>query len=206
MYRISKALLTIGVCILMVVGFHGVGKAALIELSHFSSDTKIDPGLLSATLNFEVNGTELTLKVTNNSDFEIRQVYFNSKKDIGLSLTDQSPTSWNLDYNQSAAGFGRFDYALSTSPGNPETDSLIKPGNTVEFYFNIDENPTLAENFIAWSINPPGDTATLAAAHFIRGGYDDDSAFGAAVPIPPAALLLVSGLGFLAVMRKKERT
>jgi hypothetical protein len=164
--------------------------AAVVTLSQLSSD-ETDPALLQATLEFIVSGDTLVLTVSNDSAFQIHQVYFNASDNVaGLTLT--SPTSgWSLQTNKSADGFGQFDFALIGDNGIPKIGlQTILAGDSQVFTFDITpaNGATVTDMDFVLNLSsiPPGGTPSLAAAKFIRGPADD-SAFGAVIPLPPAA-------------------
>jgi len=110
----------------------GSGTAALgvvITLSEYSSNGT-DPALLSATLDFSVAGSTLTLEVTNDTvapnGYNINELYFNADGDVtGLSV-DRFPPGWSLVANSAADSFGTFDFGLIDGvDSHPET---IAPG------------------------------------------------------------------------------
>ena len=112
--------------------------ASIILLSTHSSD-ETDPALLSATLDFSVAGNTLTLAVTNDTlgenSFNINQLYFNGGGGVtGLAL-DSGPSGWGLEFDEHAAGFGTFGFALIGGVGrNVHT---VGPGEMVTFIFTI---------------------------------------------------------------------
>ena len=85
----------------------GVGTAATVQLSQFSSDST-PAALLAATVTFTEGGGTLTIDVINNTDtdsldgnlttFNIVDVYFNDDTDPGLgsalSLTSSPGDAW----------------------------------------------------------------------------------------------------------------
>ncbi len=83
--------------------------ASIITLSQLSSDDT-DPALLSATFDFAVSGSTLTLSVTNDTlappnDYLISEVYFNAPD--GVTLSFAGLTGWTFMTDQGADGFGR---------------------------------------------------------------------------------------------------
>jgi hypothetical protein len=194
-------------------------KAAIITLSHFSSD-KTPAAVLDARLIFSTLGNFMRLDVYNETAdpdaYRINQIYFNATENVtGLELLewepDPPPPGWTLLTDEPAGDFGVFDFCLDGGIGNDP--NLLQPGEDYSFRFGISGTaPFFDTDFVTFSTIPPGDTMALAAAKFIGGPADndpdeddEDGAIGAAVPIPGAVWLLGSGLIGLAVMRRKNR-
>jgi hypothetical protein len=207
MNRITKLLLIFGMCFSLLAGFNGAGNAGFITLSNVSSD-ETPASVLDAGFHFDVAGSNLLLRIFNDTAapyaFYINEIFFNSSSKVeSLSLLSTDPSStpgWTYEANQAANGFGVFKHT-TYAPRRPIND--IKPGDNMLLTFAITGSSVTQSDFLGqWSTNPPGNISALAAAKFVRGP-NDDSAFGAAVPIPPAILLLGSGLCLFAAVRKR---
>jgi hypothetical protein len=165
-------------------------SASFINLSTHSSDHTA-PSRLSATLDFEVFDSMLTLTVSNDTadpwEYTINRLFFNvdPESDVtGLELTG-APDGWTLVTDKKAGGFGYFDFALIGGVGNDPWNIL--PGEREVFTFTILGSASVSDFLRATSTE-----GFVAAAKFIRGP-GDDSAFGAAIPAPGAIVLLAAG-------------
>ena len=185
------------------LGCANVAGASIILLSTHSSDAT-DPALLSATLDFSVVGNMLTLTMTNDTmgenGFNINQLYFNGGGGVtGLAL-DSGPSGWGLEFDQHAAGFGTYDFALVGGVGR--FGPTVAPGEMVTFIFTIAGAGTDVDFTTNFSTLPPGGMAAIAAGKFVMGP-GDDSAYGAFVPAP--GVLAVLGVAGLLGRRRRRR-
>ncbi|MHC5111512.1 MAG: hypothetical protein ACYTHJ_16720 [Planctomycetota bacterium] len=164
----------------------------VLNFSDASSD-ETPADMLRATMTFSVSDDNVTLLIENTTSgedaFDIFSVYFNTTPDIESLLLAQEVDGWNFLQNQTAGGFGRFDFALQSTPGNNSAEVL--PGTTLEFEFVADSDVSIDElDFVSeFSRIPPGNMPALGVVKFVHGPLDD-SAFGAAVPEPTALTLL----------------
>ncbi len=205
--RFSKT--TFVAAAVLLVGLFGRPAEAgtVLTLSDLSSD-ETSAEELDATLLFAVYGDELTLTVTNDTPevggFDIDALYFNATSNItGLQFVP--PVSgWTLFPNETADGFGTFDFAIISDPGNDPGE--IAPGGSLSFVFEvIGSGPFVETDFTAeFSEVPPGENPALAAAKFVNG-TSDDSAFGAVIPEPGTALLTLIGVGTLGWIKRRMR-
>lgn len=202
---------TITAGVLAACALGAAANGAIINLSSHSSD-ETPASWLSATLEFEVSGSTLSLTVTNDTfgatAFKITDVYFNAASNVASVTALTMPSGWNFSTNVATAGFGIFDFGVSRS-GNPNL--AILPGASLTFLFSVAGSDVVAENFISeMSTIPPGGMTALAAARF-RGGPEDDSATGAynpTIPPPPvpapAAVVALFGGAMIAGVRRRR--
>lgn len=205
---------------LLAVAFAGPADATSLSLSDRSSDDT-PPSQLSATVDFDVVGTTLTLSVTNqtaNPIFQISEILFNSSDAVAdLTFSDgpgpcpAAGCQWDLfasGVRTTGGGMGRFDWALISN--DLDGDGLIAPGATASFELEISgTGPFDASDFAAeFSSIPPGMTRALVALKFVRCSgaacvENDDSAFGAAIPEPATAALVLWGLAGVAALGRR---
>jgi len=178
--------------------------ASLITLSDASSEPGVDASLLSATMEFTVAGTTLTLTVTNNTSgansFKMNELYFNAPD--GVTLSFDGLAGWNMATGVAVGMFGVFDFALLDGQGG--SPNQITAGETVSFTFTILTGAPTMNDFVSeFSTIPPGDMLAIVAAKFVQGP-DDASAFGAAIP-SPGALALLAAAGLVSSGRRRRR-
>ena len=193
----------------LLVGLFGrpAGAGTVLTLSDLSSD-ETNAEELDAMLLFSVFGDELTLAVTNDTPvvggFDIDAVYFNATSDItGLQLIPPVP-GWTLFPDESADGFGTFDFAVISDLGNDAGE--IASGDSLIFTFEVTASGPFAETDFTTEFSevPPGDNPALAAAKFVNG-TSDDSAFGAVIPEPGSALFAMIGVGAVAWIKRRTK-
>jgi hypothetical protein len=200
-----KVIATCCASLFFVVGgvfLSGAAEAAWIYLSDLSSEDTISANDLTAKLDFSVSGSVLTLEVTNESSYDINQLYFNAAdENTELTWRNSPPSGWSLSTDQAADGFGLFDFCL-------DGGLIHNRGPSQLFTFDISPTDAFADTEFTTSFStiPPGNRPALAAAKFINGGdtEDGESAFGAAVPIPGSIMMLGSGLVALVFLRRKK--
>ena len=203
----------------LAAGFVRPAAATTILLSDLTSDST-PASQLDATLSFDVVGTTLAIGVTNlTSDpaaFNISAIYFNSSDDVtGLTFSGgpgscpNAGCPWDLFASGSftrAAGFGVFDWAIISN--DTMATGVIAPLDTATFEFDITGiGPFDMSDFgTEFSSIPPGFTPAIVAVKFIQCSgagcvAPDDSAFGAAIPEPGTASLVLIGLVGLGLRR-----
>ncbi len=179
--------------------------ASLITLSDASSEPGVDASLLSATMEFTVAGTTLTLTVTNNTSgansFKMNELYFNAPD--GVTLSFDGLAGWNMATGVAVGMFGVFDFALLDGQGG--SPNQITAGETVSFTFTILTGTPTMNNFVSeFSTIPPGDMPAIVAAKFVQGP-GDVSAFGAVTIPSPGALALLAAAGLVSSGRRRRR-
>lgn len=196
----------------------GNAHAAVITLSDASSDAT-PASVLDATLDFVViGGNTLQLTVTNDTtapnEFNINEVFWNASSGVSsLNLTSATHSSagdvfsaWTpVETPTTPTGlFGTFQFSLTDGVGETNP-SVIQPANDVVFLMDITGScaDTLSCTDIDFVV--PNSNGYVAAAKFVNGP-GDDSAFGAAVPIPAAVWLFGSGLLVLMGISKRKTT
>ncbi|MHC4976760.1 MAG: hypothetical protein ACYTF7_09165 [Planctomycetota bacterium] len=188
--RISRAMRTI--CAIGAATLVGAGASgAMITLSTHSSD-ETPPNVLDASMDFSVVGDQLTLTLTNTTawpaDYEITAIYFNGTSNVtGLSM-NAPVAGWSFSTAETADGFGLFDFALIDGMG-----AELLPGDSQVFSFTISGTATDIDFTTDFATTPPGDTPAIAVAKF-QSGPGDDSAFGAYIPTPGVASVMLMGL------------
>jgi len=206
--RILPALLGM----LMFVGGLSQAQAALVYTFSDASSDATPATDLDATLTFDVTAGAsstlndlLTLTLDNQTTapnaFSINEVYFNYNAGHGGFSLETGPGGLNHGPTP-ADGFGRFDIKLD--------GFLLASGGTTVWTIDLGDTGVADSDFRDLSSNPPGSIPYYAALKFVQGPDDpespgdEDSAFGAVVPVPAAVWLFGSGLlGLAGVARKK---
>ncbi len=168
-------------------------SATTITLSDQSSDPGVPASLLDATLDFAVSGSTLTLTVSNDtSDLDIRAIYFNGPSALtGLALLS-SPTKWKVVSSVDLGSIGTLDWGVAIKRKESAKDKF-DAGDTGVFEFALGGTGSFTA----------ADFGSDAAAHFANRSMD---AVGAShMPEPQTALLVASGLVFLAVGMRRRR-
>jgi hypothetical protein len=205
----------------------GAAWASSLTLSTYSSDAT-PASQLDATVAFDVGdfdlgnaGDELKITLTNPSAgeggdalFNLNELYWNAASNVsGLSLLSATHSVngdvtglWTpVEPDLSADGFGTFDFALTDGVGMP-SPGIIMPGQSVVFILDITgTGPFDMSDFVE-----PNSMGYLAAVKFVNGPDDpeapgmEDSAYGAVVPEPATAGMLVLGLLGLAAAGRRR--
>ncbi len=168
-------------------------SATTITLSDESSDPGVPASLLDATLDFAVSGSTLTLTVSNDtSDLDIRAIYFNGPSALtGLALLS-GPNKWKGVSSVDLGSFGTLDWGVAIALKDSAKDKF-DAGDTGVFEFALSGTGSFTA----------ADFGGEAAAHFANGSTD---AVGAThMPEPQTALLVASGLLFLALGLRRRR-
>jgi hypothetical protein len=187
--------------------------ATVIGLSEMSSEQEeggTPPGVLLANMDFSTAGTTLTLEVTNFSNYDITDLYFNTGADIvasSLSIIAPTDPGWALFESVTPTGpmLGTFDYHVGVQ-GNINTSSAtILSGTSQTLSFSFTCGALLPEvcDMDDFVVNNAAGKAV--AAKFVNGGpaFGDpnDSAFGASgegfPPVPEPGTAALVGLGLL---------
>lgn len=192
--------LVAGVLLLAGAGSAHAVSTSSLQLSDRSSDST-PAELLDALFEFTVSDSNMTLEITNQTSepnaYFINEAYFNATDDVESLTATLLPDDWSFATDESAAGFGTFDYALLGPVGNNENQ--IGPGETETFEFSFTGTGVTASDFTSeFSTIPPGNRPAFAAAKFVRGP-GDDSAFGAVIPTPASTAIGVVAFGLLGV-------
>ena len=118
---------------------------------------------------------------------------------------DEIIADWNpVELGSTADGFGAFDFALTDGVGEMN-DAVAEPGESIVFILDIAGAGVTMSDFVV-----ANDSGYVAAAKFVNGPNDpespgnEDSAFGAVVPEPSAALLFGIGLAIAAAARSRR--
>jgi hypothetical protein len=189
-----------------------VAGASTLSLSNISSDPGVDPADLSATLGFEVDGSTLTLAVSNDSgSFDITGFYFNAIASVtALSLTS-GPRDWKLEdpsnrgHPTDTGAFGVFDYIVWVK-GKKAGNAKLQSGDVATFVFEIGgSGPFVATDFTnAISVIDGAEIDAYSAALF---GEKKDSPIGAThAPEPTTGLLFGMGICFLSAYSGRRRS
>ena len=209
---LRRLLLTATVALASTTGV-ATADSITLQLSSHSSDAT-SAGLLLASFTFEVTGTTnktLKLTVTNltsGNPYNMNEVYFNSPETGAGALTyaGTPPDGWTFMTSEKADGFGTFDYAMIDGTGEGNL-SQIAPNEFVEFFFTFTGTATASD--FAHAMSTEG---FLIAAKFVNGAHandpsekNEDSAYGALVPLPPALPMGIVGLLGVAFLRRRTQ-
>jgi PEP-CTERM motif len=199
-----RAAVLLGVCL-----FGLQAGAAMITLSDVSdNETSIAAADMSATIDFSVTGSTLTVSVDNlAASLRMTDIYFNASSDVASITLTSGPTNtntgealWAGSSSASTASFGTFDYVLSgisAGTGKNKQTGMVLAGGSAVFTFALTGSNLDANDF--------GVEATVmganGAATFRTGTSGGTAAMGAQMvvtPEPATAAMLVMGLGILA--------
>ncbi len=211
-------------------------QATSLQLSEYSSEDipYTEAEYLRADLDFVVDviNARLSLTVTNNTfddspstnqtAFDIRELYFNVNEDTVTNLTLFKVWAWDdtgtiingshdsewdnntvVDFDNKANGFGMFDVLVK----GDDNSVVIAPGYKFEFIFDIaGTGPFSNADFTTYlSAQFNHNILGLAAAEFANGGSSgNDSAYGMVTPEPATICLLGIGIGGLVLLRKRR--
>ncbi len=195
----------------------GPAGAVSFVLSDLSSDST-PAAQLKALLDFEVNGSTLSVSVRNQTlaaaPFDISTLFFNVSPDvIGLTYTgarEGDDAAWALfDSGTSVTNwkFGTFDFALLGSVSS--NSGQIVHGHSNDFSFGIACKSGAVCNATDFGsgMSTGGQLAALVGLRFLDGP-GGDGAFGGATqqaPIPEPSTALLLALGLVGFARARRR-
>jgi MYXO-CTERM domain-containing protein len=169
----------------------------------------IDDQGLPGRINFNVTVLAPLLELADRR-FGIEKFAFNS--DIGLSASNISglPKDWRFDTRERMGGYGLFDVQLEAKNDHARMDSLsfsIKnvSWDTIWSYVDPSSNHGKGAGFFfaaqVGGLDTSRDFCVTDAAYFAGSTPTPQ-----AVPLPPAAGLMLGGLGMLGAWSRRRRT
>ncbi len=216
-----KAVSLVALCVSSLLAVNANAASVTYLLNQSNQDAVLADGFAYAqvtiddsianTLTFTVS-TLPALSSLAGSNFGIQAFGFNVNGTNPLADASSSNAQWTLPSLWSAKvappknqydGFGQFEVSVETSGSsrlNPLTFSLINSGLTLNSFNELSSgnagqgNPYFAAHVAGLNVD------NITGAYF--GGSE---LLDAEVPLPAAAWLFISGLGFLNVMRRRTR-
>lgn len=197
----------VGLCALalIVLGITPPAQAEFIQLSTHATGNN-DPAKLSALLEFNVTGNNLTLTVTNTTSepnlSSIREIFFNTTDELASLTPVSMPDGFQLKSNAHAGGFGWFDWGIIGSNAN---NAVIAPGQTVSFTFAFTGVGVTDMTFLT-DLSSSNNRPMLVAAKFVGGPSAGGYGGVTQIPTPGSTAIFLLAIAIGGPLRSRRRS